>query len=138
MRLLLLRLVLVVTGALMCLSGVALVLPAGQLQSIAGWFIGSKAAAEVWASGPVFDYVVRVGMAAYLWIGVVLLVAATNPVRHRPQITVAIGALALLTAVCLIAGIVNRLPLLWYLGDAIPCLIAAILLAVLRGGKAQA
>jgi len=138
MKPLLLRIVLVATGVMMCLSAVTLFLPETQLENMVRWFLGPQVADELWQTGPAFDYVLRVCMAGYLWVGVVLLVTATNPVRHKPQILVAIGALSMVAVVCLVAGIVNKLPVLWYLGDAIPCLVAAILLAVLRPGKAQA
>jgi hypothetical protein len=105
------------------------------------WLFGQFAAPEVveglWPDGPVFDYVMRTGMAAYVWIGVVLLVAATNPVKHRSQIILAIVALALLAVVCYVTGSRNGLPPVWYLTDTISSLAGAVLLALLRPPKEE-
>ena len=91
MRIKLLRVVLAVTGILFCLAGPAIVLPASWLKDLVGWFVGTEQVETLWATGPLFDYVLRASMVAYLWIGVILVLAAVDPERHRTQIDIAIG-----------------------------------------------
>lgn len=69
---------------------------------------------------------------AWLWLGVVLLSAARDPVRHRTQIDLAIGGLFLLAVVCLVTGLTSGLPLMWPLGDGISALVGAVLLLIFR------
>ena len=137
MRQLLLRLVLAVFGLVCCLSGLLIVLPGSWFEEMVGWFVGEEAAGEIWPTGPMFDYLLRVSMAAYLWIGVVLLVAAGDPEKQKAQIDVAVGMLVVLAVVTLTAGLLNGLPWSWFLGDAIPCAVAALLIGVLRPRKAK-
>ena len=132
MRGLLLRITLIVIGGLFCLAGVGLVVPESGLKAFAGWFAGAEDVKEFWPTAPLFGYVFRASLVAYLWIGVVLLVAAWDPTRHKVQIDIAIGGLLLMTIVCLITGMANRLPALWYLGDTFFSLVAAVLLVVFR------
>ena len=128
----LLRVVLIVTGAIFCLAGAGLVIPCSWLRAMGGWFVGVEVVDSLWPDGALFEYALRASFVAWLWLGVVLLVAASNPAKHRAEIDVAIGGLFLLAAVCLVTGLVKGLPLFWPLGDAIPSLVGAALLLVLR------
>ena len=132
----LLKATLYVMGGLFCLAGPVLILPASWLRALSSWFAGSETVERLWPSGPMGDYIIRTSMVAYLWIGVILLVAAVNPERHRVQIDIAIGGLFLFSAVILVTGLMNGLPPMWFLGDFVSTLVAAVLLTVLRPGKA--
>ena len=132
MRARLLQVVLIVVGVLFCLSAPMLILPASYWKTVASWFIGSEIVDALWPMEPVFDYALRTSMVAYLWIGAVLLLAATDPDRYRSQVDIAIGGLVLLAVICLAAGLLNAIPAWWFLGDSIPCLVGAILLFLLR------
>ncbi len=132
MRGLLLRATLLVTGAFFCLAVVGLVMPDGWLKTAVGWFGGAQPVEKFWPTAPLFGYVFRTSLVAYLWIGVVLLVAAWNPTRHKVQIDIAIGGLLLMAIVCFFTGITNGIPVWWYLGDSLFSLLAAILLAVFQ------
>ena len=138
MRGLLLRGTLAVTGGLFCLAGLGLVLPESSLKAVAGWLGGAETVQGSWPSAPLFGYTLRASLVAYLWIGVVLLLAAWDPVRHRVQIDVAIVGLFLMAIVCFIAGVANGIPAMWYLGDSLLSLLAAGLLFVFRPPKTKA
>lgn len=133
-----LRVVLIVTGAVFCLAAIGLVVPFSWFRAVGEWFIGGKAMEQYWPDGPLFEYATRVSLVAYLWIGVVLLVASRDPVRHRAQIDIATGALCLMAVVCLVTGLAKGLPLMWPLGDGISALVGAVLLLVLRPRAATA
>ena len=97
-----------------------------------------EAVEKAWPTAPLFGYTFRASLVAYLWIGVVLLLTAWDPVRYRVQIDVAIVGLFLMAVVCFIAGVANGIPALWYLGDSLLSLLAAGLLFVFRPRKTKA
>ncbi len=131
----LLKATLFITGGLFCLAGPGLILPTSWWKAMAGWFLDGTTLDNLWPTSPVFDYGLRASMVAYLWIGVILLVAATDPEKHRVQINIAIGGLFLMAIVTFVAGNANGIPTVWFLGDAIPSLIGAVLLVAFRPGK---
>ena len=135
MKTTLLKATLYVTGGLFCLAGPGAILPTSWWKAMAGWFLDAATLDQLWPASPVFDYGLRVSMVVYLWIGVILLVAATDPEKHRVQIDIAIGGLLLLAIVTIVAGIANGIPTVWFLSDAIPSLIGAVLLTVFRPRK---
>ena len=127
-----LRLILIVVGGLFCLSGATVVLPESSLKDVTGWFVGAETVEEFWPAAPLFAYALRTSLLTYLWIGVVLLVAATNPVRHKVQIYIAIVGLFLLGVVCFVTGFSHGVPTSWYLIDTLFSLVAAGLLVAFR------
>ncbi len=131
----LLKATLFITGGLFCLAGPGVILPTSWWKAMAGWFLDPAMVESLWPASPVFDYGFRASMVVYLWIGVILLVAATDPEKHRVQIDIAIGGLFLLAIVTFVAGIANSIPTVWFLGDAIPSLIGAVLLVAFRPRK---
>ena len=135
MKTTLLKVTLWVTGGLFCLAGPGLLLPTSWWMAMAGWFLDAATLDNLWPASPVFDYGLRASMVVYLWIGVILLVTATDPEKHRVQIDIAIGGLLLLAIVTIVAGIANGIPTVWFLSDAIPSLIGAVLLTVFRPRK---
>ena len=130
-----LRLILIVVGGLFCLSGATVVLPESSLKDVTGWLVGAETVEEFWPAAPLFAYALRTSLLAYLWIGVVLLVAATNPVRHKVQIYIAIVGLFLLGVVCFVTGFSHGVPTSWYLIDTLFSLVAAGLLVAFRPGR---
>ena len=100
MKLLLLRIVLSVLGVLFCLNGTLTFVPTDKIATLAGWFVGSETAAELWPSGPVFAYIFRQCTVASLFMGALDLVIAANPKKYRLLIDLSIGGL-------LLAGTVN-------------------------------
>ena len=133
----LLRTVLIVTGAGLCLCGPLLVMPELWLRAMGGFFVGAEALDSVWPEGALFGYMLRASLAAYLWIGIVLLVTALDPSKYRALVDVAICMLLLLAVVCTIAGITSGVPALFYLGDAVPSFVVAVLLLVFRPRKGE-
>ena len=133
----LLRIVLAVTGALFCIAAPALLVPQSGLRAMGAWFVGWEQVEALWPAGPFFDYFLRMSLVAYLWIGVILVVAAVNPERHRTQIDIATGGLFLFALVAFVVGFGQGLPVGWFLGDAISTLAAAALLLALRLPKPQ-
>ena len=136
MKMTLLKVTLWVTGGLFCLAGPWLFMPAAWWQAMAGWFLDAETMEQFWPFAPAFDYVMRAMMAMSLWLGVILIVAARNPEKHRTQIDIAIGGLLLLAVVFPVAGAANGLPVWWYLGDTIFSAIAGVALLILRPNRA--
>jgi peptidoglycan/LPS O-acetylase OafA/YrhL len=133
-----LRTVLTVTGGVLCLCGVFMLLPVSWLKAMAGWFIAAEELDPVWPTAALFGYLLRTCLAAYLWIGVVLLVAASDPEKYRRLVDVAACMLMLLAVVCVAGGIASGIPPTYYLGDAVLSGIVGVLLLALRPGKEKA
>lgn len=133
-----LRTVLIVTGGGLCLCGALLLLPESWLRAMAGLFVGAGTLDSIWPEAALFTYMLRASLAAYLWIGIVLLVTASDPPKYRALVDVAICMLLLLAVVCTIAGITGGVPALFYLGDAVPSFVVAALLLAFRARKRDA
>ena len=133
-----LRTILTVTGAALCLCGVFIFLPVSWLKVMAGWFIAAEVLDPIWPTAPLFGYLLRTCLAAYLWIGVVLLVAASDPKRYRRLVDVAVCMLILLAVVCVAGGIASGIPPTYYLGDAVSSAIVGVLLLAFRPGREKA
>ena len=135
MKLTLLKVTLWTIGGFFCIGGLFLFIPSDWLHALAAWFMDAEALDQYWPVSPAFDYVVRAMIVMCLWIGVVLIVAAINPEKHRIQIDIATGGLLVLAVVLPVAGVANGLPVWWYIGDTIFSAIAGLLLLALRPGR---
>ena len=133
-----LRTGLAVTGGALCLCGVFMLLPVSWLKAMAGWFIAAEVLDPVWPTAALFGYLLRTCLAAYLWIGVVLLVAASDPKKYRRLVDVAVCMLILLAVVCVAGGIASGIPPTYYLGDAVSSAIVGVLLLAFRPGREKA
>jgi len=114
--------VLWIAGLACVLSVVGLLLPMSGLEAMAGWF-----GDQPLSSRPVFEYGLRVMCATYVVIGVFLIILARDPQRYGPMVPfTGIAALAL-GVCCGVTGLLVGLPLAWFAGDALACILVGIL-----------
>jgi len=123
-----LKAVLVVLGVLCFLSSApAVVLP---------WSGIVRALEVLGLQAPVGDafviYCVRLSSLAFALIGIFFLMLASDPLRYRPMLALAICGLWLMAAAALFTGWLAHMQPRWYLADFASCLIAAVLLLALR------
>lgn len=115
-----------VIGVLCLAALVGLVLPMATLESMAGAFGDAT-----FPKAPVVTYVVRTFSATFAAIGVFFILLARDPMRYGVMVPFAGVAAAALGVICGITGAATGIPLLWYLGDCVSCLLAGALVLVL-------
>ena len=130
-----LKITLIVMGVLFCLAGPGLLLPEAWLRGMVAWFAGADTVDALWPAGPAVDYMFRASLVAYLWIGVVLLLAAKDPERSKTQIDLSICGMFLFAIVTFTSGILNDLPLWWFLGDSLFSLAGGVFLFLFKPVK---
>ena len=118
-----LKVVLVVMGVLCLLSAPGTVLPRS---SLVAW-------AAIWGlhappDHPLVAYSVRMACLAFALIGIFLLVLAADPLRYRPMLVLTVCGCFAVAVVALAAGWLAGMPALWYLGDAVGGVVAAVLI----------
>jgi len=118
-----LKVVLVVIGVLCLLSAAGLAVPWSSLVSWAE-FIGLQAPPD----HPVIVYCARMGSLGSALIGIFFLVLASDPVRYRAMLVLAVCGCFAVAAVALVAGRVTGMQPLWYLGDTVSCTVAGALI----------
>ena len=131
-----LKVVLVVIGVLCFVSSApGTVLPWSSLVRCAGVM-----GLEVPPEHPVVVYSMRVESLAFALIGIFFLVLASDPLRYRPMLVLAVCGLFAVAAVALVAGWLIQMQPLWYLGDAAGCAVAGVLILVFwpRGAERAA
>jgi hypothetical protein len=122
-----LKVVLVVLGIVCILSTApAVVAPWPAIVHWAGVF-----GYEVPADHPVFVYCVRLSALGYALIGVFFLVVASDPLRYRPMLVLAVCGLLLTAALALATGWLTQMQPPWYLVDCVFSLVAALLILAL-------
>jgi hypothetical protein len=80
---------------------------------------------------PFVVYCVRLSSLGFALIGVFFLVIATNPLRYRPLLALAVWGLLLTAVLAFSTGRMVGMPPLWYLVDTVSSLLAAVLLLLL-------
>jgi ABC-type branched-subunit amino acid transport system permease subunit len=79
---------------------------------------------------PLVEYAVRLMSATYVAVGVYLVILALNPMKYGIMVPFTGLASVFLGVVCAITGLIVAMPVLWFLGDFIPCVILGILILV--------
>lgn len=115
-----------VIGVLCLIALVGLVLPMATLGSMAGAFGNATL-----PKAPVVTYMVRTVSATFVAVGVFFILLARDPMRYGVMVPFAGVAAVALGVVCGIAGAATGIPLLWYLGDCVSCLVAGALVLIL-------
>ena len=120
-----LKIVLWVTGILCLLSVVGMFLPVSAFEPIAKFF-----GVESLPDSPVVEYAIRAMSATYAGVGIFFIILALNPAKYGVMVPFSGLCSIFIGAVCAITGIVVRMPVLWYLGDSLPCLVLGVLILV--------
>ena len=81
-------------------------------------------------NSPLFEYAVRVGSAMAVATGVYLIILALHPMKYPVLIPFTGLAAIFLGVVCGVTGLVAAMPLLWFMGDSLSCLVLGILILV--------
>ena len=121
-----LKIVLWITGVLCFLSVVGVFLPVSTWSSITEFF-----GAEVIPESPMIEYMIRLMSATYVGVGIYFIILALDPLKYGVLVPFAGVASLLLGIICAVTGMIVKMPLMWFLGDAIPCIVLGILILVL-------
>ena len=119
-----LKIFLWVAGIVCLLSGYGLFMPISGLEAIANFF-GTEPLDL--PDSPLFEYVVRICSAMAVASGVYLIILALNPMKYPALIPFTGLASIFVGAVCGITGMLTKMPILWFLGDSLGCLVFGIL-----------
>lgn len=111
-------------AAVGCLLSVfGMLLPMRTLEAIAKAFGG-----EAYGDSPVFEYAVRVMSATYVAVGVFYVILALRPLDFGVMVPFSGLAGVFVGVVCGITGAVLAMPVMWFLGDSLSCVVLGVLI----------
>jgi len=114
-----------IAGILCLLSVVGMFLPISALESIAKFF-----GIESLPDSPLVLYAARLMSATYAGVGVFFLIIALRPMDYGIMVPFSGLAAVVLGVVCAITGLAVGMPVLWFLGDSVPCMVLGVLILV--------
>ena len=119
-----LRAVLVVIGILCFLSSVPAV--AAPWSTVVRWLgiLGLEAP----PNHPAVVYSMRLGSLSFALIGIFFLVLASDPLRYRPMLVLAVCGCWVVGICALAAGWIAHMQPIWYVGDAVGSALAGLLI----------
>ena len=120
-----LKICLWIAGIACLLSLFGMVLPASSWQSIAK-FVG----VESFPDAPQFIYAIRVGSGTYAGVGVFFIILALAPLKYGVMVPFSALGAVFIGVVCAIAGLITAMPLWWFMGDSLSCLLLGALILV--------
>lgn len=120
-----LKICLWITGILCLLSVVGLFAPLSACESFAG-LLGI----ETLPDSPLVIYAIRTLSATFVGVGVFFIILALNPVEYGVMAPFSGIATVFIGVVCLITGPAVGMPVKWFLGDSLSCLVLGILILV--------
>ena len=120
-----LKICLWITGIGCLLSVFGMFLPVRLLESIVKAFGG-----QTFPDSPLFLYVLRVMSATYVAVGVFFVILALRPMDFGVLVPFSGLAAVFLGVVCAITGQAVGMPVLWFLGDSLSCVVLGVLIVV--------
>ena len=121
-----------IAGIFCLLTVFGIFLPISVCQSIARFF-----GIESLPDSPLVAYAIRLMSATYGAVGVFFIILALNPMKYGPMVPFSGIAAVLLGVVCVVTGLAVSMPVLWFLGDGLPCIVlGALILAFWKKTKA--
>ena len=120
-----LKICLWIAGILCLLSVVGMFLPISAWESIAKFF-----GIESLPDSPLVPYAARLMSATYAGVGVFFLILALRPMDYGIMVPFSGLAAVVLGVVCAITGLAVGMPVLWFLGDSVPCVVLGVLILV--------
>jgi len=120
-----LKICLWITGIGWLLSVFGMFLPISTLGSIAKAF-GGEAIPDL----PQCTYAIRVVSATCVGVGIFFVILALKPMDYGVMVPFSGLSTAILGVICLITGIAVGMPVLWFLGDALSCIVLGLLIFV--------
>ncbi len=110
-------------GCLLSVFGVFL--PMSVFESIAKFF-----GIESLPDSPLLVYAVRLMSATYAAVGVFFIILALQPMKYGVMVPFSGVGAVFVGVVCAIAGLSTAMPLWWFLGDSLSCLVLGVLVLV--------
>ena len=90
------------------------------------------------SDSPLFEYAARLMSATYVGVGVFFVILALHPMKYGVMVPFSGWAAVVLGVICAITGLVTGIPVWWFLGDALSCVVLGVLVLVFwRKAKAQ-
>jgi hypothetical protein len=109
-----------------CLTSVVgMFLPISAWESIAKAFGG-----PAFPDSPLCLYALRVVSATYVGVGVFFVILALHPMKYGVLVPFSGLAAIFLGVVCGITGLAVAMPVLWFLGDSLSCVVLGVLIFV--------
>ena len=110
-------------GCLLSVFGIFLPMPV--FESIAKFF-----GIELLPDSPLLVYAVRLMSATYAAVGVFFIILALQPMKYGVMVPFSGLGAVFVGVVCAIAGLSTAMPLWWFLGDSLSCLVLGVLILV--------
>ena len=120
-----LKICLWVAGVLFLLGAAGIFLPDPAWVSIVEFFGGESSDL---AYSPLSEYLLRVALAMSFLMGVYLVVLALQPMKYPVLIPFTGLALLFLGLACGVSGVLAAMPVLWFMGDSLSCLVLGVLI----------
>jgi hypothetical protein len=100
-------------------------LPVSAIESITRAF-----GIESLPDSPQFMYTVRLMSGTYTAVGVFFIIMALDPVRYGVMVPFSSLGAIFVGLVCVIAGLLTAMPVWWFMGDSLSCLVLGVLILV--------
>ncbi len=120
-----LKICLWIAGIGCLLSVIGVFLPISVIESIAKFF-----GIESFPDSPQFMYAVRLMSGTYAAVGVFFVILALDPMKYGVMVPFSGVGAVFVGVVCAIAGLLAAMPLWWFLGDSLSCLVLGVLILV--------
>jgi len=120
-----LKICLWIAGVGCLLSVFGMFLPMSVFESIAKFF-----GIELLPDSPLLVYAVRLMSATYAAVGVFFIILALQPMKYGVMVPFSGLGAVFVGVVCAIAGLLTAMPLWWFLGDSLSCLVLGVLILV--------
>ena len=120
-----LKICLWIAGIVCLLSVFGMFLPVSAWESITKFF-----GIESLPDSPQFMYAVRLMSGTYSAVGVFFIILALNPMKYGVMVPFSGLGAVFVGVVCAIAGPLSEMPLWWFLGDSLSCLVLGVLILV--------
>ncbi len=120
-----LKICLWIAGVGCLLSVFGMFLPMPVFESIAKSF-----GIELLPDSPLLVYAVRLMSATYAAVGVFFIILALDPMKYGVMVPFSGLGAVFVGVVCAIAGLSTAMPLWWFLGDSLSCLVLGVLILV--------
>jgi hypothetical protein len=120
-----LKICLWIAGIACLLSLFGMVLPVSSWESITRFF-----GIESFPDSPQFMYAIRVGSGTYVGVGIFFIILALAPLKYGVMVPFSALGAVFIGVVCAIAGLITAMPLWWFMGDSLSCMLLGVLLLV--------
>ena len=120
-----LKICLWIAGVGCLLSVFGMFLPMSVFESIAKFF-----GIELLPDSPLLVYAFRLMSATYAAVGVFFIILALEPMKYGVMVPFSGLGAVFVGVVCAIAGLLTAMPLWWFLGDSLSCLVLGVLILV--------